>query len=247
MKRRYVLMFLGLAFVASLMAAAVARADDIPGVPIPASPVQGYLDNSNLSGLDMRDVYSLPAQRGDRLHFVLNGQSGTADHYHVEVLPPGSMGVDGTTPIANTWGNNSYPKTLGCTAVSSGVYYVVVYIDHPDTDVAGAYSLAWSCMSPTMTVLTTHGRTVSSGSRVVVSGALKYTANGTGIANALVLLQGSANGTSWSKVSTETTNATGGFTFKVKATRSRYYHAVFAGTSSLIASKSISIHIKTKR
>ena len=254
MKRRYVLMFVGLACVAFLMAAAVARANDIPGVPIPASPVQGYLDNSNWSGLHVDDVYSVSMRVGDRLHLVLNAASSTNGYYFVQLFAPGSMGVTATKPLAAT-SYGSYPQTLDYTATVAGLYYVDVEVKYSDpeentfgldNDVAGAYSLAWSCMSPTMAVITTRTHTVHAGSSVAVSGALKHGVDGTGIAHAVMLLQSSPNGTSWSKVSTATTNATGGFTFKVKATRSRYYHAVFAGTSSLIASKSISIRIKTR-
>lgn len=254
-KRLWILV-LGLVCVGLLMAAtaAVALADDIPGVPLPASPVQGYLDNSNGSGVHTNDVYNFSMRVGDRFYAVLNADSSTDSDYDLQLFAPGSMGVFGTTPLVDVdpYAYNPYPKTLNYTATAAGLYYLNVAIGptagvpYSPADVSGAYSVAWTCKSPTMTILATRSHAVSAGRRVSVKGSLTYAVGGDAIAGATIRLQSSTNDKKWKKATTTTTNPSGAFILKVKVKRSCYYRAVFAGTSALIASKSLAIHLRAK-
>ena len=111
--------------------AAVALADDIPGVPLPASPVQGYLDNSNGSGVHTNDVYNFSMRVGDRFYAVLNADSSHPDSdYDLQLFAPGPMGVFGTTPLVDVdpYAYNPYPNTLNYTATAAGLYYLNVAI-----------------------------------------------------------------------------------------------------------------------
>ena len=258
MNRRRMFLLVSLACLGLIIAAgaAVARADDIPGVPIPPSPIQGYLDNSNGSGVNLNDVYSVSMVRGARLTCVLNGDSSSQNDFILQLFGPGTMGVIGTAPLV-TIDNQCvypYPKTLSYTASAAGLYYLNVLIGSyniftytPEPyEVSGAYSVAWTCQSPTVTKMATHSHTVRSGSRVTVKGSLKYAIGGNAIAGAKVRLQGSANGKNWAKGTVGTTTSSGAFAFKVKVTKARYFHVVFSGTRALIASKSIVIRLKVK-
>lgn len=246
--RVFLLVSLVIIAVTGAVVTAVARADDIPGVPLPPSPVQGYLDNSNGSGVAINDVYNFSMRVGERFQAVLNAGDSTNVKFDVRLFAPGTMGVTATQPVADTYGEfSSYPKTLAYTAPAAGLYYVDVYVCSPSyNDVAGPYSLAWTCKSPTMTVLRTRSHGISAGSRVSIKGLLRYAIGADAVARAQVRLETSRNDRSWSKGAITTTASNGQFTFKVKATRSSYYRVIFAGTSSLMASRSLAIHLAVK-
>jgi hypothetical protein len=253
LKRRYVLIFASLACIGFIMAAtaAVAFADDIPGVALPPSPVQGYLDNSNGSGVNINDVYSFSMRVGGRFHAVLNADSSTDGDFDLQLFAPGTMGVSDTTPLVDVDTNSleSYPKTLDYTATAAGLYYLNVCIGPTfatPADVSGAYSVTWTCVSPTITALATRSHTVKAGSRMSVKGSFKYAIGRDAIASATIRLESSTNDKKWKTATTTTTSASGVFTLKVKVKRSGYYRAMFAGTSSLIASKSLAIHVKIR-
>jgi len=229
---------------ASLLVASPARAreadDDIPGVPIPASPVQGYLD----ANADRVDVYSLSMRKGDRLRLVMNGQS-SMDNPQICVYGPGSMGVQTTDPVAGLYCFD-FPGVLRYTATTGGTHYVAVAIWFDDWDDYGNYTLAWTNKSPTITRLTTKSKTITAGRSTEVAGVLKYAFGDAGIADKTARLEASRTGSKWTKVKSKKTSATGTFSFTVRPAVSRYYRVRFTGTTSFLASKSARIRITVR-
>lgn len=105
--------------------------DDIPGVPLGASPVTGSLNESS----DPEDVYNIALTAGQRITFSITGPAGT--DFGVELYGPG--GWDDYR--ADAWGE-TYPYTASYVVPTggNGTYYLDVY----SFDGSGAYTLTYT-------------------------------------------------------------------------------------------------------
>ncbi|MBI5232249.1 MAG: S8 family serine peptidase [Coriobacteriales bacterium] len=116
--------------------------DEIPGTPLPSSPVTGTLDQP----FELDDVYRVHLDAGQQLNLQLTGAN--ASSYHVGVFAPTATTIWGYWAAAPPAGG--YPQAVSYVAPESGDYYVDVYA-YAGT---GAYSLRWSITDPRPTELT---------------------------------------------------------------------------------------------
>lgn len=245
MRRVLVLIFLlCVLLVFPQLALAASDDDDIPGVPITATPVMGYL----IAGTNNADVYSLTMRKYDRLSLRLNGDDSNASFW-AEVYAPDAMSILSTTPLDDImhW-RYSYPKTCVLNASSSGLYFVAVRtLDYvSSSDAYGNYSLDWTCQSPTVTALSSRSRSIPRGGSAKVAGLVKYDVDASPIPLKMVILQKSLTGSGWVKVTSKKTDSTGHFSFTVRPTMSTYYRVVSPGTSALLKSTSSRIRIRIR-
>lgn len=108
--------------------------DDIPGKPIPASPVAGTLAR----GVDNDDVFSVYLERGDRLTASLQGAEGT--DFDLYLFPPGATTVNYPSEWLDASATEVYPDVVSFTALTSGTYYLDAYA----ASGSGAYAISWS-------------------------------------------------------------------------------------------------------
>ncbi len=118
--------------------------DNIPGVPIPVSPVAGSLDDM----ADLDDVYEIYLDVGDRLQVYLWGDPGAV--MDVTLFAPGATSVlsdyNDRTLMVGDYYTSVYPDPLGYTAVpfseggwGAGSYYLDVWVSSG----SGTYDLFW--------------------------------------------------------------------------------------------------------
>ena len=72
---------------------ALAADDDIPGFPLPPSPVTGTLDSRAGSTADYDDVYQVHLDAGEQITFILNGAVNT--DYDMFLFAPGTTATAG--------------------------------------------------------------------------------------------------------------------------------------------------------
>ncbi len=91
----------------------LATDDEIPGDPLPSSPVA-----DSLTGVtDQDDVFSFSLQAGDEVTFVLPEPPGGRD-FDLALYGPGATSI--ADPILTTLDTGWYPEALGWTAATSG-------------------------------------------------------------------------------------------------------------------------------
>ncbi|MDZ4178341.1 MAG: cell wall-binding repeat-containing protein [Coriobacteriia bacterium] len=95
----------------------VVNDDDIPGVPIPASPVTGSLDKI----LDERDVFSIPLRAGQILTASITGPAAT--DFDMELYSPSAISVFSDVGVVSASGT-TYPDSFTFTVQNSGTYYL---------------------------------------------------------------------------------------------------------------------------
>ncbi|KOA21343.1 thermophilic serine proteinase precursor [Clostridium homopropionicum DSM 5847] len=107
--------------------------DDIPGLPLPQSPVVGTLDETS----DLDDVYSFNLDMGEMITFTLTGDPNTDFDLHI---------YDGMATTVNTaYGLLASSENIGSTesitftATHPGVYYIDAYAYSG----AGDYTLSY--------------------------------------------------------------------------------------------------------
>ena len=214
--------------------------DDIPGVPMPAPPVQGYLDSKS----DANDVYSLAMNQGDRLAVTLNGDSTSDGNFYIDLFGPGSMGIGGTDPVAVDH-NGNYPKTMTYSATTSGTYYVALWCYKSDS-VYGNYSMDWACRSPNIASVKSRSKAVRKGASVAIVGNLRYDLDSAPIAAKKVTLQRSVSGSGWRQITSKKTDASGHFSFKVRVTKTTSYRVHSAQTNTLLKCTSNTVKYKVR-
>lgn len=106
--------------------------DDIPGIPLTASPVAGALSDT-----DEDDVYSVYLGEGQTLHAALTGASGT--DFDLQFYAPTATTVGGGGGRLSGSMTQGYPETVTYTASETGWYY----LDVSRYSGAGAYTLDW--------------------------------------------------------------------------------------------------------
>jgi len=96
--------------------------DNIPGVPIPVSPISEYLNENT----DLDDVFRIDLNSGERFVATLIAHSGT--DFDLYLFPPGSRDIWTDEPVA--WAeSDKYPDKLSYIVPQgkSGTYYLDVY------------------------------------------------------------------------------------------------------------------------
>ncbi len=118
---------------------------DIPGLPLPASPVVGSLDDT--PGIDdWDDVLSVPLDYNQKLTVEMTATAGT--DFDLWLWKPGSTTVFDSNPephIANasqTRGTST--ESFWYPASSAGTYYLDVFSDKATSPNKGSYRLVWS-------------------------------------------------------------------------------------------------------
>lgn len=118
----------------ALTGTAVPDDDNIPGVPLPASPAAGTLDRTG----DRDDVYSILLGAGQTLDLSLTGAAGT--DFDLWLYGAGSTDVNIDSQAVASSRTSVYPERVSYVVPTTGVYYVDVYAFAG----AGSYSLTWS-------------------------------------------------------------------------------------------------------
>jgi subtilisin family serine protease len=104
---------------------------DVPGVPLPASPVVGDVGRRR----DHDDVYSVPVMVGESLRVVETGVPGMTPR--LSLYPPSANVLDGPPVATATVGADG--SSLTYCAETSGTYYLDVRAAGQD----GSYRLVW--------------------------------------------------------------------------------------------------------
>ncbi|GAB4278831.1 MAG: hypothetical protein Kow0056_11510 [Coriobacteriia bacterium] len=112
--------------------------NDIPGVPLPNSPVSGTLTIA-----DNKDVYRVYLAAGQTIQLSLNtGGSTSNPDFRMYVYPPGTESLGGTTVAEVTTGD--YPRNITYTASTTGDFYIRILHAGTDQGSGGDYELVWS-------------------------------------------------------------------------------------------------------
>lgn len=107
--------------------------DNVPGVAIPASPINDNVNDSS----DPADVYQIALTAGQALTLNLAGVGGT--DFDLYLFPPGTTDIYTASAVAASNGV-TYPETITYNVSTSGTYYVLVHAYSG----SGNYTLAWS-------------------------------------------------------------------------------------------------------
>jgi hypothetical protein len=220
--------------------AAASGNDNIPGVPIPASPAQGFLDAKS----NRVDVYSIAMRQSDRLSITLNGVStllksgGVMEDRGIKlaVYGPDAMDIKGTKALGwtLTW---DFPCNWTFSAPSDATYYFAISV--VNSAAYGNYSMAYACQSPTIAALTSRPKTIRRGTSVSVAGSVKYAVNPAPISGAQVtLLAWAVAKEKWIAKASATTDSDGRFSFAVKPLKTTIYCVNAVETDTLLGSYS---------
>ena len=108
--------------------------DDVPGVPIPASPIDDFVDR----GTDTADVFAVTLAAGELIEADLIGESGDFD---LELYAPGtpSIWTGSTWVLEGSYGDYA-TESISHQATVAGTYYLVVTAYKGGDD----YILIWS-------------------------------------------------------------------------------------------------------
>lgn len=109
-------------------------ATDIPGDPIPASPVTGSLDASGTAD----DVFAVTLAAGESFSATLTGDPGT--DFDLALYSPDAVSVTGPEPPLAESATSVYPEVITYEATANGTYH----LDIQAFDGAGGYSAEWS-------------------------------------------------------------------------------------------------------
>jgi len=171
--------------------------DDIPGVPIPASPIAGTLDDV-YSAFDFDDVYAVRLGYNQRLSATMTGDAGT--DFDLWLWKPGSTSVNDPSPWSHiaqsSQTNGTSAESFNYPASQPGTYYVDVFTDPGTSPNRGAYALTWSVVqlpSPPIEVAVKPATCGYNGSSVITG---TVTLDGAPLSDARVLVQGRPSGSS---------------------------------------------------
>lgn len=204
--------------------------DDIPGVPLPASPVTGTLDPITTNDWD--DVYSVPLKFNELLTVSMTGAPRT--DFELWLWKPGSKTVYAENyqsyVVQASSNEGTSTESFIYPAATTGTFYLDV-LAYP-TSAAGAYTLTWKkTQLPTPDVTFTAPPTTAWGGSASIAGTI--TLGGEPLAGTGVLVQAKPYGaTGWTTVSPLTdspsleTTADGTFSFSVKPAKQTLYRVV---------------------
>jgi len=219
--------------ISGVISAVGAGDNNIPGVPIPASPFSEALDDHT----DFDDVYAVSLGFNDRLDVSMTGEAGS--QFDMWLWSPSSSSIFVDAPMARVVQSSQDPASsterFWFPVRSAGTYYLHVFnpLDAA-TSSKGAYTISY-----TITPLTAPDVTVQAPSAVGWNKSANITGsvtlNGAPMGGARVLLQSKAAGTSaWKDVNFDSAryrpktaaNGSGTFSYSVKPSKKTQYRAV---------------------
>lgn len=234
----FALLAIAIAVLALTVVTAVALVsdNDIPGVPLPASPVSGSLTDTTVVGAwDYDDVFGVPLARNERLEVTMTPPA-TADFdlylfsYLTKTLDQGfasgtslisamSEGLTGATEHLNFVSDRSTVTT----------YYLDVAAQY---DSSGPYTLWWTktqLPSPSIDITApalSGGYSVAATVSGVATVALTPESSARPMSGFTVYIMAKpAGSTTWTKVATTKTTTQGAFAAIVRPTRGTQYYA----------------------
>jgi hypothetical protein len=205
--------------------------NDIPGAPLPSSPVTGTLnvlpETDPLADLD--DVYSVYLAAGETFSARLTGPTGTEFTFWLYGPEAKSVYAETPGPIALS-DEDAYPAylrgaadaKLSYTAAKSGMHY----LDVLTMNGAGTYTLEWAKgVKPTAKI--SSSRTIDYGTSTVLSGSVLSTSGAPLPGQRVELFADAYPYTAGlRRVGTVWTRADGTYRFTVKPTVTTEYRAV---------------------
>lgn len=219
--------------------AAYSSDDDIPGVPMPASPFSDSITETTTVGLeDLDDVYSVPVWGNQLLDIRMTlDDADPADDFDLIIFPP-----DTKAPVSVAYDNLKMVAASENEAPGGaehiryvpdrsqvGTHYAQVYCFYADGDDeqggAGNYTITWSLKDLSAPIVSSRSSrsTVNYGSTSTISGSALV--DGAAAANVPYRIMGRAVGTgTWNVVQTGTTAADGTFSATVKPLRTTEYY-----------------------
>jgi len=219
--------------VSGVVTAVGAGDDNIPGVPLPASPVAGALDDHT----DFDDVYAVPLKFNQKLDVSMTGKAGS--QFDLWLWSPSSKSILVDSPASRVVQSSQDPASsteqFWYPARSTGTYYLHVFnpLDSAASS-TGTYNLTYRVTTLPAPALDVKAPSVIGwGQSASIVGTA--TLNGAPIAGARVLVQSMAAGTtSWKDLNFDsgayapktTTSSSGAFTFSVKPTKKTQYRVV---------------------
>lgn len=222
--------------------------DNIPGVSLPASPVNDYAE----SGYDTFDVFKVALTAGQTFSVSLPTAAGR--DFDIYLLSPGAYDVSAMSAytVASSSKSSSYDDYFTYTATSGGTYYLVVkaYSGY------GYYNMSWSKSGgsgPTAASGPTRVKIWGPVSRIcafkggTLTGALT-TAGGAALGSRYVYVQARPyDKTSWTTVAKVPTRYNGNWAATIKPTSKTAYRAVFLRTGALYSSPASNIAYVTPK
>ncbi len=206
---------------------------DVPGVPLPPSPIEGSLNDYS----DFEDVYAIPLRYNDRLDVTMTGEDGT--RFDVWLWKPSTKSVHADTPLSKVVQSSQTPGTSAeafwYPTRTSGTYYLHVFnpLD-TDSSSAGDYEIGYRITRlPAPSLLVSAPKTVGWGKTAKITGTVKL--DGAPMVGARVLIQSRTLGTtSWKDRNFDkaayrpktVTDGQGAFSYEVKPSRKTEYRAV---------------------
>ncbi|TLM98526.1 MAG: hypothetical protein FDZ75_02160, partial [Actinobacteria bacterium] len=176
--------------------------DDIPGIAMPARSFSRTLGES----FDSDDVFRVSLEAGEEFAAELGGSAGT--DFDVYLFAPDAKSTHEDTAVASST-RGVYPEQLAYRAPASGDYYLAVHAYSGD----GSYSLRWGKRADQFVTSKPAGGGVTvarrAGKATVATSVRAVDASGTPLAGKTVVLQRSANGTTWSTIKTLKTGVSG--------------------------------------
>lgn len=184
------------------VSAAVISDDDIPGMPLAASPVTGDFTYNDLDSDDWVDVYSVDLIAGQSFGAVITPSVLTRD-YDLELYAPGTSApilAVGSMPLGAAWGSKGVDALFDSysdyqdqfVAPATGTYYLVVWDWTEMPYGTGTYTIDWAKgVAPTASVKASLA-TVGYGLPSYVTGSVVGT-DSVGLVGQKVELWGSAD------------------------------------------------------
>jgi len=177
--------------------------DDIPGVPLPVSPVAGTLNDT--AGIDdWDDVYGVPLGYNQKLTVSMTAVAGT--DYDLWLWKPGSTTVYDSNPdphIANSaQTEHTSTESFWYTAMSGGTYYLDVFTDPGTTPNKGAYTLTWSTQQMTAPDLSISAKpsTIAYKGSTTVTGTVSFEGSPVGSARVLIQRRLAGSNSGWTSL-----------------------------------------------
>ena len=213
--------------------------NEIPGVPLPKSPVVERLDATNavLTSRDVSDVYQVPLRQGQWFYASMTGESGT--DYDLHLFGPEATRVSGRLGgVAYAERARTSSERLLHRATQDGTYYLAVQ----GFGGAGAYKISYGNPSVTATMTASAPPTTTWGGSAKVTGVVE--SHGVPVTNLTVRLFEKPSGSkTWKAVAKTSTSSTGTYSFTVKPKRRTAYQVRHLGNTRYLPSKTPTVKV----
>lgn len=202
--------------------------DDIPGVPLPASPFSDTLQGPQgfppyvPDGPDPYDVYAVTLTAGQSFYVEMTGTAGT--DFDLTLFAPGSSSRNDFDKVV-AWSamTNTSDEELMYTADAPGTYYLMVDDWTVDPAAPGEYTLTYGFPTKQPVLTAAFGsKSLPFGGSTTVTGTVTF--EGAPRAdNTVVLLSKAYGAADWRYARETTTAADGSYSFSVKPTGKTAY------------------------